>query len=192
MRALKALDVKAEQAAYWRFKRQMPVVAIEAMSEDVLVISKSRQVFIVEVKISASDMTADARKSKHSDYRKVLGLSLLSHQRESYHVDPMKYGFIPNYFYFAVPKSLEEKARKIRDEMYPYAGIITVSERDYYIPGSLSDVAIRAEKIHSKKASFKRISIIVKAQSASLANIYGHHADLVRRADGVSIPEQKG
>ena len=127
-----AIEVKAEQAAYWRFIRQMPVVAVEALDEDLLVVSKQRRLFIIEVKISAADMKQERLKSKHSNIRKALKLSLLEEQKPSYWADPFIWDWLPNYFYFAIPKTLETKATKILDEFFPYAGLITIEKSQGY------------------------------------------------------------
>ena len=188
---MNATEVKAEQAAYWRFTRQMPVVAVEALDEDVLVVSKSRQLFVIEVKIGIADMRQDRLKPKHADIRKVLGLPLLEKQH-SWYSDPVKYGRVPNYFYFAVPVEILDKAAKVRDELYPYAGLIVTKMPYGKFLGKSSEVFRKADQIHKNKLGLKAISHIVKAQSASLANIYGHFAALRRRLDGTSLRKSEG
>jgi hypothetical protein len=183
---MSATEIKAEQAAYWRFIRQMPIVAVEALDEDLLVVSASRQFYIIEVKVSAADMRADRMKRKHADIRNVLGLPLLEKQH-SFLVDPLKYGRIPNYFYFAVPEALEIKAMKIRDEFYPYAGLILTAPSLGRFLGRCSTVIRHADCIHKNRIGLKAVVRTVKAQSASLANAYSHICGLMRRIDGISL-----
>lgn len=173
-----SLQLKAELASYYRFVRQHPVVAVEALSEDLLVVSNSRQLSIIEVKVSTADMRQDRLKSKHADIRNVLKLPLLEKQH-SHHSDPLKYGFVPNYFYFAVPREMWEKAEKIRQELYPYAGLITCGFDAggwSSIPGRASVIRESGTKIHRNRISLRTLSQVVKAQSASLANAYAHLA----------------
>ena len=183
---MNATEIKAEQAAYWRFVRQMPIVAVEALDEDLLVVSASRQFYIVEVKVSAADMRADRLKRKHADIRTVLGLPLLEKQH-SFFQDPLKYGRIPNYFYFAVPEALKAKAVKIRDEFYPYAGLILTAPSLGRFLGRCSVIIKNADQIHENRIGLKAAVRMVKAQSASLANAYAHICGLMRRVDGISL-----
>lgn len=186
---MNATEVKAEQASYWRFIRQMPIVAVEALDEDLLVVSKARQLYVIEVKVSIADMRQDRLKHKHADIRNVLGLPLLDRQR-SYHSDPLRYGMVPNYFYFAVPNEIADKAAEIRDKFYPYAGLIRTGLPHGSFLGRSSVIRTQAQRIHGNKLGIKTVSHIVKAQSASLANVYGHFAELLRRTDGILVHQQ--
>lgn len=178
---MNALEMKAEQAAYWRFKRQMPVVAVEALNEDVIVITRGRKLYIIEIKVSISDLRRDLDKPKHAAIRDRVGLPLFDHQRP-------RYGGIPNAFYFAVPWNLAEKAEKVIEELYPYAGLL-VSNDNSSIPGHGTSVRKPAQDLKTEKLTLIKIAYYVKAQSASLANAYAHLARKEER-DGVSVCQQ--
>jgi hypothetical protein len=167
-----AIEIKAEQAAYWRFGRQMPIVVVEALDEDLLVVSKQRSLCIVEVKISAADLRQERLKWKHSSIRKALGLPLLGCQKPCYWDNPLEWDWLPNYFYFAIPKTLESKAIGIVDELFPYAGLITVQTSSRRFLGKTSEVVRDAKIIHDGRLKLRTVVEVVKAQSASLANAY--------------------
>jgi hypothetical protein len=165
---MNALEMKAEQAAYWRFKRQMPVVAVEALSEDVIVITRGRKLYIIEIKVSISDLRRDIDKSKHAAIRDRVGLPLFDYQKS-------RYGLVPNAFYFAVPFDIEDKAEKVIEELYPYAGLLVSSDR-FNVPGHGTSVKKQAQDLKQEKLTLQKIAYYVKAQSASLANAYAHLA----------------
>ncbi len=173
---MNAIVMKAELAAYWRFKRQMPLVAIEALNEDVLVVSRNSRLIICEVKISTADMRVDRDKPKHATIRQLLGLPLLEGQRAlpwSYIEHDL---FAPSSFYFAVPHEMLEKARSIRLELYPYAGLISVREGSISFRGQHVEVVEPAKELHARKLKVRSMLKIVKGQSASLANAYSRLA----------------
>lgn len=188
---MNSLDMKAEQAAYWRFVRQMPLVAVEALDEDILVVTRSRKKIIVEIKVSIADLRHDITKIKHAAMRKVLGLPCLESQEEYRWSRPQDY--VPHSFYFAVPARIwnTPKAKEIFETMYPYAGVITVQDKLFLIPGRSSMVVKQPTNLRKNKLTLFAIAKYVKAQSASLANAYAH---LARREqnDAVSVSEQQG
>lgn len=181
---MNALEMKAELAAYWRFKRQMPVVAVEALNEDVIVITRGRKLYIVEIKVSISDLRRDIDKPKHAAIRDRVGLPLFENQRP-------RYGSVPNAFYFAITDRMwaTPKVREILDTMYPYAGVLSVQHLSM-IPGRATEVVKPAQDLKKEKLSLIKIAYYVKAQSASLANAYAHLAR--KEQDGVPICQQQG
>lgn len=168
---MNSLRMKAELAAYWRFIRQMPLVAVEALDEDVLIVGKNRRLTICEIKVSISDMRVDRRKPKHSEIRASLGLPLLADQRESYW-KPGSNPMFPNAFYIAVPIEILDKAKAVRDELFPYAGLIVVKESKRQFLGHRVEVVVPAKELHKRRLGLRYLSKAVKAQSASLANSY--------------------
>jgi len=182
---MNSLEMKAEQAAYWRFKRQMPVVAVEALSEDVIVVTRSRKLYIIEIKVSIADLRRDIDKSKHVSIRERVGLPLFDYQK------PWRGGRVPNAFYFAVPSNIADKAEKVIEELYPYAGLLVSNETSYgHIPGHGTWVRKQAQDLKTEKLTLIKIHRYVKAQSASLANAYAH---LARKEEhGVPVHQQQG
>jgi len=70
-------QVKAVIAAYWRYVRQCPVIALEVDSNlntfvgeraDVLAVDKDRFLVETEVKLNLADLKRDAKKRKHRDF----------------------------------------------------------------------------------------------------------------------------
>lgn len=169
---MNAIDVKAECAAYWRFIRQMPIVAVEALDEDLLIVTKSRRLIICEVKISISDMRVEAKKPKHAEIRRELGLELLpQHARTSYLEKGSAGPWWPTAFYFAIPADILEKAQRLRDKLYPYAGILVVGSSPGLF-GRQTYVHSPATELHNRKLDIRTLTQVVKAQSASIANAY--------------------
>lgn len=170
---MNSVRMKAEMLAYWRFIRQFPLSAVEAFNEDVITVSKSRALYITEIKISAADMRNDCQKPKHIAIRNELGLPQITTDKRNRADWKRSYiTMYPNYFYFAVPKTLLEKARKIREEMYPYAGLISVEPSRRQFLGHGVTVEIDAQALHKDKLKVRMVSMMVKSQSASLANVF--------------------
>ncbi|SRR6266566_2636807 len=165
---MNSLQMKAEIAAYWRFKRQMPLVAVEALNEDVIVITRGRKLYVIEIKVSVSDLRRDIDKPKHAAIRDRVGLPLFDQMRP-------RYGSVPNAFYFAIPQEIADKAEKVIEELYPYAGLL-ISNDYNRILGHGTYVKRPAQDLNTEKLTLQKIVYYVKAQSASLANAYAHLA----------------
>lgn len=168
---MNAIIMKAELAAYWRFVRQMPLVAVEALSEDLLIVNKRGRLIVCEVKISISDLRHDIEKPKHEEFYCLTGLPLLPGQRER-KADELT----ASNFYFGVPQELIEKAIKVRNELYPYAGLISVRESTRQFRGHQVTVVEDPKLIHDKQLNVRSLARFVKAQSASIANAYARLA----------------
>ncbi|VVB51624.1 Uncharacterised protein [uncultured archaeon] len=167
---MNALTAKAELSAYWRFVRQMPVVAVEALDEDLLILNRRRRLIICEVKVSIADMRHDIEKQKHDYIYRELGLDKLPGQKPIKDWVPWE---IPSMFYFGVPREIEVKAREVRDELYPYAGLLSIrGEGTPHFRGHRIAVIYGAKIIHKKPLTEAQIERVVKAQSASIANAY--------------------
>ena len=166
---MNALTAKAELSAYWRFVRQMPCVAVEALHEDLLIINKQRQLLVCEVKVSIADMKQDIEKQKHEYIYRELGITPLPGMNPIKSWHPW---WLPAKFYFGVPKDMVEKAREVRDELYPYAGLLAVTEGPPHWRGHRVDVVCVAKNIHKKPLTEATIETVVKASSASIANAY--------------------
>lgn len=164
--------MKAELSAYWRFHRQMPIVAVEALNEDVLILTKRRLLIICEIKVSIADMRHDIEKPKHDHLYNETGTAPLPGMRLYDKTSP----WTPSSFYFGVPRILAEKALKVRDELYPYAGLISVAESPRQFRGHLVEVIAPAKDIHKRKLPPWLTFKVIKAQSASIANAYARLA----------------
>lgn len=164
--------MKAELSAYWRFVRQMPVVAVEALNEDILIVSARQLLIVCEIKVSIADMRHDIEKPKHDHLYNETGTAPLPGMRLYDKESP----WTPSSFYFGVPRILAEKALKVRDELYPYAGLISVVESNRQFRGHRVEVIAPAKEIHKRKLPLWLTVKIVKAQSASIANAYARLA----------------
>lgn len=111
---MNAHEIKTKTLHYWRFTRNgYNYVATEAgkFKSDILV-SNEKEIIECETKISKSDLKNDFKKKKHSIYEKP----------SSWYSK-----WIPNRFYFAVPKELVELARElVGGTVY---GVIEVSDK---------------------------------------------------------------
>jgi hypothetical protein len=168
-----ALTVKAEVLAYLRYRRQFPIVAVEAFQADVLAVDERKFLWEVEVKVSLADLRADGRKMKH------VGLKSMSEENPGY-------GLIPNFFSFAVPRDLSEKALAIIDASYPYAGLLSVHHKSTRrFLGNYTESLRSPKKMHVRELSEKQVEAVVKCLSGSLACAY---ARLVRKQETPTMP----
>lgn len=128
---MKRADIlKINVMCYWRFERKCPIVALEYhwSDSDVIAVTKDDMVIDTEVKVTIQDLKREKKKTKHYAMAREKDL-ILGHES----MRP----YIPastrcNYFYFAVPDGLEEKAIQVINEMFPYAGLLVVRPNDFY------------------------------------------------------------
>jgi hypothetical protein len=137
---------------YFRFGRGMIVgteVSVSGGIADILATNKMK-FYEVEIKISISDLKADFKNKKHKHY---------------YMKNPNSINiFQPNYFYFAIPYGLKEKAIPLIPKLY---GIIIVHNfHGVYIER-------RAKLLHSNYCN-RLFDKLVKRISSELANWYDY------------------
>jgi len=110
---MKTNELKTKVLHYWRFTRSYKYVATEAgkFNSDILV-SNEKEIIECEIKNSKSDLVNDLKKKKHGIYK-----------------NPSKWysQWIPNKFYFAIPKNLLETATELT-EGTPY-GVILIEDK---------------------------------------------------------------
>jgi hypothetical protein len=127
-----AQELKWLVMMYWRFQRQYWLVAHEYSYGDADVLSASKNMGVIcetEVKVSIADLKRELQKSKHrSD---AFGKRFL---RTKY-VD---------YFYFAMPLALVNKAIPICDNFFPYAGILSVGSYEEFLKDKRSKYLARS------------------------------------------------
>lgn len=157
-------EIKSTVAGYFRYKGQCPIVAFEASDKlrwstgepaDVLVISESRMLYEIEVKVSLSDLKHDVLKSKHRWF---------SSSPETYPV---------NRFYFAVPDDLEGKALEVCKELYPYAGLLSVDKFPFV--SSAVDFGVHVVKqpriLNIRRLEISEVIFLVKEQSGTICRL---------------------
>lgn len=163
---LNAEEIKAAVASHFRYEKQAALIAFEAADgvstwggepADVLVVTDSRLLYEIEVKITLSDLKHDAVKSKHS-----------------YFVNNNSKNVV-NRFYFAVPYDIAVPAEEIIEKMYPYAGLLSVH-------GGTVDHKKQARILHTKKLSFRQIYELTRQQSGTLCRLSRDLADSRKRA----------
>lgn len=151
---MRAEEIKATMALYWRYVRQCPIVALEVDSQlepwngepaDLLVVNKSRRLIETEVKVSLADLKRETKKKKH--HRFTTGHPCTA------------------YFYFAVPQEIANKAKPIVDELFPYAGIFGCNGSN---PWRVS-VYRPAKVISWRKLDYAKMLRIVYGQSSTVA-----------------------
>lgn len=158
---LTANEIKAKVARYWRYERQCPMVAVEASCRldawndggqaDVLAVTKDRYLIETEVKMSLADMRKDKNKPKHRSFRAADGI------------------YPTHNFYFAVPYKLGAKACWVRNQLFPYAGILVFDE------GSSGPVSIpyHATVLSTKKLGLLQLTRMAREMSASICRLLG-------------------
>lgn len=133
---MNSLECKVKVLHYFRFKRRYLYIATEAgkFNSDIL-ISDGEQIIEVEVKISISDLKNEIKKKKHKIY-----------------ASPTSYysKFLPNYFIFAVPESMLEKAKKYIRET---DGLISIFEKPIGAKSETYCKIIKKPKLITEKFS---------------------------------------
>jgi hypothetical protein len=154
---MNAKKLKGLLLAYIRFGRAGIYCATECgyYSADVLTII-GKNLVEIETKISMSDLKADLKKRKHKDYiRKNLEDIC-----------------IPNFFYFAVPYKLKDKALKfIEENNLPY-GLITTKEE---LNGRIHEqvhIVKKSMRLRNNEISDRIKHIIAARMSSELATLY--------------------
>ena len=176
---MNSTEVKAEIANYLRFVRQYELVCVEQMDQDVIAVDGRRRMIWVEVKVSISDLMRDREKTFHQRMCQERGLPLWK-ASTLLPAPSWLYQYHPTRFYFAMPADLVEKAKPKIEEMFPWAGLLSVGEtpRRRKFMGHYVACVRKADKIHDEQLEVKRVESLVKCQSASLANVYAAFARL--------------
>jgi hypothetical protein len=118
---MKADDIKKLVMVYWRFEKGYPIVASEYNygDKDIIAVSEGRMIVCeTEVKVSIADLKRERYKTKH--------------QKDAFG-EPFYNTKFVNYFYFAIPSRILEKARLICSQLFPYAGILVVNNFNSYL-----------------------------------------------------------
>lgn len=109
---------------YWRFARGHRLVACEYEyhSSDVLSIPgihsfMPMSIYETEIKVTLSDLKREKYKHKY---------------KISFDGEAMPVWNRCDYFYFAMPETLWEKAESVVREIYPFAGVLVVSDTKHY------------------------------------------------------------
>ncbi len=156
---VKADSITASVAAYWRYIRQYPLVALEANCRleafsdggqaDILAVTKDRYLIEVEVKLNIADFRRDKQKMKHRSFRDNL------------------VSYPTRLFYFAVPKELANKVKLLCDQLYPYAGVIGSNGLGEY------EVEIYREPkvLWGTKLTFPQLLRMTREQSATICRL---------------------
>ncbi len=113
MRVSEAEGIKIAVLRFWCGKRlHYPVGAMEFHDADVMVIARSLAMVETEVKLTIADMRSELKSKWHKHWRMAENVRYL--------------GLHPaaNYFFFAVPEALKDRALAVIDELYPYAGLL--------------------------------------------------------------------
>ena len=105
-------EMKLGTLAYWRYCRQHIMGAIECENADVLTVTKALMLTETEVKTSIADMQRERTTKFYKHRRMVFG-------GETIFNCP-----VAHYFYFIVPAELKEKALRVCEERYSYAGLL--------------------------------------------------------------------
>jgi len=143
----KAETIKIATLAYWRFIRHHPAGAIECKNADVLTITRSRMLTETEVKTNIADMQREINTKRYKHLR-------MSRQLPSLYPRA-------HYFYFAVPKDLVEKALRVINERYPYAGLLQFTDGTFsvYEPQNIT-VIKSAKRFNRPKVEMKEFQEI--------------------------------
>lgn len=172
-------EMKAEIAAYWRYVRQYPIIAVEYDGMDVAAARRDPRAFVeTEVKTSIDDLRADGVKDKHFYYSgdpKDLDRCPFQDMRAHY-----LRKFKPNFFFFAVPNYLLDKALPVVQNLYPYAGLISVRAAPH-ARGVGCKVSMRAKNLRTSEVTDAKLWDLVEGQSAALTRNLDHLVGVSQR-----------
>jgi len=145
--------IKSLVIARARFANGVFMIATEAgfFNSDVLYVNEKGELIEVEVKVSKADLVNDFKKRKHTLFKG-------------------EHEFIPNKFYFCVPKELENDALELtKNTNY---GVMTC--RNWYgsVRGAMDRVITvkRAKNLHERHVSANVKRSIVQRMSSEIAN----------------------
>lgn len=152
--------IRAAVAAYYRYQRQC-LIAFEAPVRgygeelaDIIVLEK-RRLLEIEVKVSIADFHKDKTKLKH-------------------HFMSKGDNFYPvHLFYFAVPWELANQVSYECDQLYPYAGVLSVrdpAEGEYAWENAVSPTR-RGKILNIEKAPVGVMARILIQQSGTLCRL---------------------
>ena len=137
-------EIKRKLIHYFRFFRRYYFCATEVgeFYSDVMV-ANSKEVIEIEVKVDKYDLINDFKKKKHFHYKKKTKALLK---------------YIPNKFYFAVPKHLVYIAEQyVKDTPY---GIIMILEGKENTGNHKIKIIKRASFIHKEETAIRRTILL--------------------------------
>lgn len=130
-------EIKIATLSFWRFAKHHPIGGIEIKDADVLSVTRAGMITETEVKVSISDMQREIKTKRYKHSRMMGKFASLY---------PMAH-----YFYFAVPKELEESATRVIDERYPYAGLLLYSTGNISVYSSGNIQMVKSAKRLKRK-----------------------------------------
>jgi hypothetical protein len=152
---MNAEEIKGYVASHFRYEQQVALIAFEAPDHlggaygelaDVMVVTDHRLLYEIEVKITIADLKRDVDKHKHTGFKNGDTRHPVSR------------------FYFAVPKEIWVPALEIIENIYPYAGLLSVN-------GGFVELQKRAKDLHGKRLSLRQIYQFTKQQSGTLCRL---------------------
>lgn len=165
-------DIKRTLLNYYRFDQGL-YVATEVNTArgiaDVVAVSKDlSKVIEVEVKVSISDLKNEvtSKELKH----KVLNEIFKTKENFSY--------FSPNYFYFALPEELIDKAVPIIEKLGNFYGIISIGDSyrtrfaGKYYSLNKRTVVKKAKRIHKNVLSQNNFKTFLQRVTSELVTLY--------------------
>lgn len=158
--------MKTEALAWLRFGKKMPYVCTEGgyWNADCLGLSDDYAIE-VEVKVSIADLKREfvTKTAKHFLY------ATAEERKET----PAPAG-TPNYFYFYVPKEIEEAALAIVKEKAPRAGLAVFEDvgSGWAQAGKKTSIAHRPVKLHDKKPSPGFKEVVLRRMGSELVGRY--------------------
>lgn len=178
----KAEELKYLVANYWRFTRGYYLVAVEynyGHSDVISVSEKGRVVCETEVKISIADLKKEQTKPKHLPAKqKDMFSGRISRLHYNEFAGRVFRTMFIDYFYFAVPENILEKALDVCEELYPYAGLLCVHDYESYLSNPYGNYisppvssAKDPKKLTSERLSDEELMRITRGMSNSFCSL---------------------
>lgn len=168
-------DLRYAGLSHLRYKMQFPLVAMEVqwgpgigyVMADIIALSKKGLLYEVEIKTSLGDLYADAGKeAKHSCLLNTFHAKTprpASPEGDLPKAMTFKPRRVPGRFYYLVPHSIFDAARKHIHEAHPYAGLMVYSRS--------IQIMRQAPTLHDELLPIEDQWKLVRAQSATLVRL---------------------
>ena len=162
--------MKIYTLAYWKYLKRHPVGAIECKNADVLTMSRSYMLTESEIKTSIFDMERETSTKRYKHWVMSKGKGV-----------PSLYP-LAHYFYFVLPRELQNKAIIVIKNKYPYAGLMIFENKslDLFKPKNIEMIK-RAKRLDRPKVELQELREIA----------YGSTNTIMRSIDQYYLKEKK-
>lgn len=153
--------MKTALFCYWRYIKRCPVVSMEIQAQlkkkgtgdraDIMAIKKN-YIYQTEIKTNINDLKNDIKKHCHESFINK------------------DHSYPAHFFLFAVPRDIEDEAKSIVKEKYPYAGLLSVYSH-IHMTQPIVKTVIRPEKMNNPPANIYDLYAISNSMTNFICKI---------------------